>query len=152
MCLFGIFTGVVAYFIYPAYEEMSDILSGVLVTALMVPVEAAMLSALGTTPGKAIFDIRVRNHNGSRLDFQQALIRASRIWIRGEGLALPLISLITHFSAYKRLSESGITSWDHEGGHLVGHRTMSWWRILIIFVSFSGVLGLIVYIEEFGAV
>ncbi|MCU0749438.1 MAG: RDD family protein [Akkermansiaceae bacterium] len=150
LLLVGMLFGIVAAFVYPAYEETSDYISNILVTALMVPAEAVMLAVFGTTPCKALFNIRIRNQNGTRLDFREALLRSVRVWIRGAGLGLPLISLITYFTGYKSLSERGFVSWDREGGHVLSHRIIEWWRILVILMAFVGLVALIGYTQEQG--
>lgn len=148
--LVGMLIGVVAALVYPAFEETSDFLSNILVVAFMVPIEAVMLSVFGSTPCKALLNIRIRNHNGTRLDFRQALLRSVRVWIRGTGLGLPLISIITYFTGYKNLSERGFVSWDREGGHVVSHRIIPWWKILVVLMGFALLIALIAYGEEQG--
>lgn len=86
-----------------------------------IVVEALLLSTLGTTPGKALLGVRVRTVTGENLNFFQALSRTTGVWIRGEGLGIPLVSLVTLIVAYNKLMGDRITSWDREGGTVVEH-------------------------------
>ncbi len=101
---------------------------------LWVPIEAFFLSTLGSTPGKILFQVKVRNANGSRLSFKQAIARTFKVFYRGEALRVPIICNITHFIGYKRLSNNAITSWDKDGGFVVTHGNVGrlQWTILII--------------------
>ena len=79
---------------------------------LWVPVEALLLAVVGTTPGKALFSIRVATLDGIRPSFPTALSRAARVWVQGTGLGLPLVTLITEAVSYTRLTRTGSTPWD----------------------------------------
>lgn len=61
-----------------------------------------------------------------------------------------IVSLITYFTGYKNLSERGFVSWDREGGHILSHRIIPWWRILVILMAFVGLVALISYTQEQG--
>lgn len=85
-------------------------------------IEAALLATWGTTPGKLLFGITLRTAQGTKLDFGTALGRAFKVWFRGLGLSLPIVSIVTLVMAYNRLKERGDTSWDADGGFQVTHR------------------------------
>ena len=86
-----------------------------------IAIEAILLSAFGATPGKAMLGVQVRTNAGENLNFFQALSRASGVWIRGEGLGIPVVSLITLIVAYNKLMGDRIASWDRDGGTKVDH-------------------------------
>lgn len=136
--------GALAGFFAPQVLEMNETLLGVVMIGAYRLVEAGMFSAFGTTPGKALMKVRVRRADGARLSFSDALRRSLTVWVKGEGLGIPLISLITHLTAYSRLSQDGITSWDREGRFVVSHRKVAWWRWLVLFALVSGVIYLVV--------
>lgn len=106
-------------------------------------VEAGFLSLWGTTPGKWLMQVRVRKHNGEKLTYSGALGRAFSVWMRGEGFSIPIVSLFTHLTAYNRLREKGITSWDENGQFTVSHRRIGFFRALlatVILLFFNGLL------------
>lgn len=66
----------------------------------------------GSTPGKWIFRLRVRNADGGRLSLRQALLREINLFWWGFGLALPLLSLLMLAQSYNDLENDGVTRWD----------------------------------------
>ena len=99
----------------------------------------------GTTPGKALLNIRVRNEDRSKLSYGQGLARCFNVVVKGQGLGIPLIALVTHILAYNRLTSQGITSWDESGNHTVAHREISAWRVLIALLILIGAIALIAW-------
>ncbi len=82
----------------------------------MILLEAIMLSAWGTTPGKALMGIRVHGFSpsgsASRLTFGRALMRSFWVFIVGMGLMIPILLPIGILIGYWRLHRFGLTSWD----------------------------------------
>lgn len=117
----------------------------ILLSTLLV--EPLWFAMIGTTPGKALFHIRVRNRDGTRLSFSRAFGRRLSVLIRGEGLGIPILSLVTHIMAYSRLSNHGVTSWDEASGFVVTHRPVDWWRWLV----FLGLFVLLVSLMALGS-
>ena len=94
--------------------------------------EAAMLAAWGTTPGKEFFKIRLRNCDGSRLSYADALNRSIKVWFRGNGMGIPLVITVCSLLAYARLMEKGTTSWDEQGAFKVTHQPVGAGRTVIV--------------------
>jgi len=44
------------------------------------------------------------------------LKRAFHVWIQGEGIGLPLVTLFTRLFAHRRLTKTGTTLWDTSVG------------------------------------
>jgi uncharacterized RDD family membrane protein YckC len=118
---------------------------GVLIVLGWVVVEAALMSTIGATPGKALLRVRVRRADGRGLDFERALTRAVEVWLKGLGMGLPVVSLITVAIAYRRLRREGVTAWDEAGDIVVSHETIGRTRIALL------VLGAVVAIAAIGA-
>lgn len=138
--LFSFLGGLVLAFVYEPALEMPDILFGILLLFAYALVEPAMLAGWGTTPGKALLRIRLRNSDGSKLSYADGLSRAFKVLIRGQGIGLPLVALFTQIYAYKRLTKQRITSWDEEGDFDVSHQVIGTGRIiltLLIFMAFA---------------
>ena len=84
---------------------------------LMCVLEAACLHFFGTTPGKALFGLKLTRSDGSHLGFLDALWRAGRAVLLGMGLMIPLAALITLILSYQRCRHQVPQPWtlDDEG-------------------------------------
>ena len=140
--LFAIIIGFVLGMVYEPATRINDMLFGALLAFAYIYVEPVMLSSWGTTPGKALLRIRLRRSDGTKLPFKEALNRAFRVWLRGEGIGIPLVALFTQISAYRRLVREGRTTWDRDGNYLYTHQTIGPLRtaltvvLLIVFTIF----------------
>jgi len=99
----------------------NSLVAGVVIYLLWLPVEAAFLSTIGTTPAKWVFGIRVLRSNGDKLLYLSALKRTFLLWFQGEGLGIPFITFFTRLFAYRRLSKTGTTHWDKAVESVVTH-------------------------------
>jgi len=109
--------------------------------------EPMMLSAWGTTPGKALLNIKVLQRNGEKLSYSQALTRSLSVWLKGMGLGIPLISLITLVRSYNFLRREGITEWDRDGDFSVSHQAIGSLKGMVIVLLLLTVLGCLVLIN-----
>jgi hypothetical protein len=124
---------------------MNDTVFGIILLLAYIPVEPLLLMSWGTTPGKFLLNIQLRNVDGSKLSFSQGIMRSVGVVIKGQGIGIPLVALITHIYAYKRLLNQGQTVWDESGNHTVAHRDISGWRMLILVLFLAAVVALIVW-------
>ncbi|MCX7711764.1 MAG: RDD family protein [Clostridia bacterium] len=125
----------------PAFIMKNETIISFVLVFLWAFVEAALLATWGWTPGKWILKVKVRNADGSKLSYQQALQRSLAVWFKGLGAGL--ITPITASFAYMRLVRQGITSWDKEAECTVSHETIGWVRIgmtVMAFLSFSALI------------
>jgi len=116
---------------------MNDLLFGMIAGFIFVFVEPCMLSAWGTTPGKALFNIRLRKSDGTKPNYAEALSRAFNVWVRGEGLGIPFVCFFTRIHAYNKLTEEGFTSWDRDGGFTVAHKNLGAGRTIAAIAIFA---------------
>lgn len=72
--------------------------------------EAYTLSRFGTTLGKALLEIKVRNRDNSFLSYKKALKRSLKVLLCGTGFYT--FSWITYWISYHHLTSTGITYWD----------------------------------------
>jgi uncharacterized RDD family membrane protein YckC len=100
----------------------------ILITLSFVPIEALLITAVGTTPGKWLFGIYLqfsisnayaRRDTGTQL--RRALARAVRVWLEGVGCGFPLLAPLLVALAYERLIEHQETNWDFAEDCLVTH-------------------------------
>lgn len=128
---------------------------------LPIPIllEPTLLALLGGTPGKLLLNIRVRNADGSKLTWLQAMQRTGAVWLRGGPLAafIPLIGFLVciglEIFQYQQLTSTGSTSWDRNQNLTYEHGEIGAGRIAGIVATgiFAGVwfIGLIVMIVMF---
>ncbi len=117
------------------------------VSPLVVAViESLLLSAWGTTLGKWIFEVKVRDEEGNKLDFKKAVRRSFMVWLFGE--ALSFNSILTTFSymvSYFRLTRAGKTYWDEKCKSIVSHGRIGVLRcvtrVILIIVLWGVILG-----------
>lgn len=107
--------------------------TGGLVTALITLVftllfEPLMLTAFGTTLGKAIFGIRVESASGGRLSYAEAARRTWGVLLRGLGLGLPVYTLIRQYRSYRACVDREPLPWDD--GVNYTFKDVRAWRVL----------------------
>ncbi len=136
--LFSLIFGLILGLAYPLAIEMHNILFGIIVLVVFVFIEPLFLSTWGATPGKALLNVRLRKSDGRKPNYKEALLRSFNVWLRGEGLGIPIVILATRIYAYTQLKGEGITTWDRDGGFSVSHQIISAWRIILIIAFHIG--------------
>ena len=131
--------GLVAPHLIPTDPQKVNPLFNLAAAALAVPMEALLLAAFGTTPGKALLRIHLTASDGERLSPGQSFSRAVQVWILGMGLGIPLLSVVTQIAALVRLATRGTAVWDDRLGLQVEYEELSTGRIV-------GVVGLLLVI------
>ncbi|MFC4777926.1 RDD family protein [Paenibacillus sp. GCM10023252] len=114
----------------PAYQPglWMGLLENVIILILYIPVEALLMSGIGTTCGKWLFNIVVRRTgDDGKLTYVEALMRGYTVIWRGLGLSIPFINLLCLLNAQYDLRAKGTTSWDQDR-FLVMHERMGWLR------------------------
>ncbi len=112
--LFAFFLGLLWGFFLPSYVPKSDIGFGIIAIFLWMFVEPVFLSSWGTTFGKWLLGVKVRNNEDKNLIFSLALKRSFLVCFKGLGIGIPIVSLFTLVSAYSDLKKKGITTWDKD--------------------------------------
>ena len=82
----------------------------------MVLVETAFLGTLGTTPGKAMLGVSVRDYRGRRLTFPMAFRRSLFVMVLGLGCFAPSLMLLALFFSWWWVRRFGFTPWDRKLG------------------------------------
>jgi uncharacterized RDD family membrane protein YckC len=89
-------------------------------------IEPMMLMMFGTTLGKALYNIRLRQINGTRLTPGQALSRTWWVFVFSGGILffIPFAPLIVMIIDYMHLQRDGVTKWDR-GKYRYEHHPMT---------------------------
>lgn len=82
--------------------------------ALMALLEPLLLHFFGTTPGKALFGLRVEADDGGRLSLPAARARTRGVLFSGEGLYLPVVSLWRNWRCYRAYTQGEPLSWEYD--------------------------------------
>ncbi|MCI0382102.1 MAG: RDD family protein [Chlamydiae bacterium] len=63
-------------FLFSVHQELFSLIAGFAIPVAFAPIEAVWLTTLGTTPGKALCGLSVRDEEGKKLSFWAALKRS----------------------------------------------------------------------------
>lgn len=110
---------------------------------LWVVVEPIILSNFGTTPGKALFRLRLVSDNNE----PNYVGRSVAVWAAGMGFGLPILSPLVALIAGARLKTKGKADWDRWTGFSVEGESLSISRtialtalMLLLFTGFVSAL------------
>jgi len=100
----------------------------IVITATWIPLEALLIAALGTTPGKWLFGVYLQfsiSDAYARRDVsaqvRRGFARALRVWWKGMACGIPLLAPVTIALAYEKLAHDQETDWDFAEDCLVTH-------------------------------
>ncbi len=99
---------------------------------LWVLVEPIVLSNFGTTPGKALFRLRLVSDSNEHNYWG----RSFTVWAVGMGFGIPVVTFFTNLIAAIRLKKKGKTDWDRWAGFSVEAEPLSLIRKLVIIALF----------------
>jgi uncharacterized RDD family membrane protein YckC len=105
-------------------------------------IEALLISSFGTTPGKLLFDIKVTQKKGGRLNYMEAMNRSMFIWILGVGIGIAFLQIIAMAIALFYLLSRGETLWDRLLNTQVHHRPLGPGRIILAIAAYLVLLSL----------
>ncbi|MBS0320866.1 MAG: DnaJ domain-containing protein [Proteobacteria bacterium] len=104
------------------------LLAPVLITATWIPIEAALIASLGTTPGKWLFGVYLQfsisdayARRDAKAHFRRGLARAFRVWWEGVACGFPLLAPVLIAVAYEKVAQNQETDWDFAEDCLVTH-------------------------------
>lgn len=134
-----------------AYWLAHPLIAPILITGTWVPIEALLIAALSTTPGKWLFgcylqfsisDAYARRDVAAQLD--RGMRRAFRVWWEGVGFGFPLLAPVLVAVAYEKVAQNQETDWDFAQDVLVTHGPAG------VLNSVTGVCGLAAMLWLYG--
>jgi hypothetical protein len=123
----------------------NNILLGFLLMVFWILLDGVYMAYFGTTLGKKMMKIKVTMQDGAKMSRFVAFKRSRLVWLRGMGLGIGIIELITNIVGYRKLKKEKITSWDRDLGLEVTHERIGFLRLLICPSVVIGITGLILY-------
>lgn len=92
--------------------------------------EPLLLSTWGTTPGKWIFGLKVRNAHGGKLTFGEAAARLAILFRYGEGWGIPYYQLYRNYKSFRACDDGEVLLWDDGLSYTIhdesGLRGLAW--------------------------
>jgi uncharacterized RDD family membrane protein YckC len=111
----GFVIGLIGWITIPSImAKINTILFGLIVILIWVFFETFLLTSWGYTPGKRLLGILIREKNGDKLSYERAFKRSIKVYLKGMGLGIPIISFVTMIISYNQLTKEGVTSWDRD--------------------------------------
>lgn len=147
LSFFGVTAAILIGIFFPAVfsKKGSDAGIQLLVPFVWIFVESLLLSVFGTTPGKALFKTRLHLTESDSIPFIFAFYRSSRVWWRGLGAGIAIITWFTLLHAHTVLTRDSVTSWDRELGFVVGHERIGATRIVFAVLWFGALFALTIF-------
>ncbi len=125
-------------------DQTPDFAIAIVVGLIMIPYDAVCMSNWNRTLGKWILGVTVTNAAGAPLTFEQGIKRGGLVFLRGQGIGVPLATFFTNIHQYNVLMKTGMTSWDTEVGCRVTYTPLSVIRVLLVLLFAFVIIGLTV--------
>ena len=87
-------------------------MTGFVALIFMLLLEPLFLSTWGTTPGKWLLGLHVRNNTGSKLTYSEGLYRTVQALWYGAGFFLPIVELFRGYKCYYDCAEGKTLPWE----------------------------------------
>jgi tetratricopeptide (TPR) repeat protein/uncharacterized RDD family membrane protein YckC len=123
--------------LYVEIMEFPSFLIYLSATFLWTFIEAVLLCTWGTTPGKWLFNVTIRNEEGKKLGFVPALKRSLLVWIYGMGFGIPVITPFGMINQYRKLTKMKSTMWDRKLKLIVQHDYLQSIKTIIIVSTYT---------------
>jgi uncharacterized RDD family membrane protein YckC len=144
LTIVGFVIGVFSAIFYPNFFSENDSVNGIIILFFWFLIEPIFLSTFGTTMGKFLFNIKVRDLNGEKPKFYSAFTRSFWVLCAGYGFGIPIVNLFTLASSYSQLNNTGSTSWD-KNTFIVTHGNYGFIKTIISFLIIGSVIALQVW-------
>jgi uncharacterized RDD family membrane protein YckC len=128
--LFTIFIVMLQQLLFPT-KQMNLSIAVFGLHFVWVLVEAQLLATWGTTPGKWLLKIKVRDADNNKLSLKTSLTRGFLVWSVGMAM-YTVFSTITEAISYMNLQNKGTTVWDKYCNTRVTHEDFGTERIPLI--------------------
>lgn len=114
-----------------------DVVRGPLILVAMLLLEPLSLRLFSTTPGKAIFGIRVLNPEEGKLSYGDGLVRTWMVLWEGEALRIPVLNYYFLYKAYSATENDLVLSWEWDSDLTI--KDDKGWRYILYLTAWIGV-------------
>lgn len=119
-----------------------DIFDTFIAVGMMLFIEPLLLNKFGTTPGKALFGLRIETSSGEKLSYMEGLDRTWHVIGVGMGYNIPIYSLVRLWKSYKLCRDESIQPWDEYCAYSI--KDTKWYRGLSYIVANIVLVGLVI--------
>lgn len=102
-------------------------------TIVLLPIESILIGMFGTTPGKHLLGLRLRDERGSAPGIARALRRSFHVYVRGIALGFPFLAPFAILIAGAQTLNKGSAPWD-EGLRIEEESVTSRWQLIAFLV------------------
>jgi uncharacterized RDD family membrane protein YckC len=129
--------------VFAALDRPEARLVNIVVTQILViPGNALMIGLTGVSLGKWIFGVRV-SKDGAPIGVVRALRRELGVYSLGQGLGIPVLSLILPLLAFNRLQSGKAAVWDRAQDLTVSYRPQSRSTTIWMWLAVVGAMALV---------
>lgn len=125
---------------------LNTLIQSYLAWGIQFLLEPLLLATWGTTPGKWIFGLKVRNAHGGKLTFREAAARLTALFGYGEGWSLPGYQLYRNYKCFRACDDGEVLPWDEGLSYTIrdesGLRGLAWAGAVALNVALSLLLAL----------
>lgn len=93
-------------------SNFGNFLNSFVAIAIMLVLEPLWLHIFSTTPGKAIFGLKIKSSDSRRLTYGEGFERTWGVISAGMGYNIPIYNLVRLWKSYKLCSENETQPWD----------------------------------------
>ena len=122
---------------------MEDFFDTVMALLIMMFVEPLLLHLFGTTLGKVILGLRIKNTDGRRLSYREGLERTWGVLRYGIGYNIPIYNLFRLWKSYKLCSKNEIQPWDEYISYTI--KDTKWYRTILFILTNALLLGIFAF-------
>lgn len=96
----------------PQASFMGNLIDTYCACGIMLLIEPLLLSSLGTTLGKSVLGLSIRDVNGRKLTFGQAFQRTWGVFGKGMGYNIPIYNIVREVKSYNACKNLETMVWD----------------------------------------
>ncbi len=135
MSIYNIFWSAFLAFVFhvnlTARGNLGNLFDTFMAMAIMLFLEPIWLHLFGTTPGKAIFGLRIENPDGGHLSYSEGFERTWGLIGAGFGYNIPIYNIYRLWKSYKMCNEGETQPWDASISYTIKD-TKSYRSVLLI--------------------
>lgn len=104
---------------YPKNTFFNNLLSTYLYIGLMLIIEPILISFIGTTPGKWLLGLNVRDSSDKKLSLSDSYKRTLSVFSQGLGYNIPIYNLYKYYRCYKDCKNGYVMTWDENTNYIL---------------------------------
>jgi hypothetical protein len=147
---FFFFLGIAFPALFEGSDKGQDLLYVIFGSAAYAVFEGFCLNVFGTSLGKRLYGIRLARTDKDGFTLPVSFKRSFAVWVRGLGIGIPIVSLVTLIVAYQTLQREKQTSWDRDFQCMTTHSELSSFRWVSILAVWLLVLAVYAFLASLG--